>query len=82
VRGNPGDLPAAGVCYRCLIQGSEDDQIPPELPDRWAEDGRRRQGRLLWTVTIIPLADHFDVVDPQSKAWGIVQTAVLKMVHG
>lgn len=77
--GNPGDLLPLGV-PQVLIQGSEDDQIPPELPSRWAEMARR-QGDAV-TVTIIPLADHFDVVDPQSKAWGTVQAAVLKMIHG
>jgi pimeloyl-ACP methyl ester carboxylesterase len=63
-----------------LIQGSEDDQIPAELPRRWAEMARR-QGDTV-TVTMIPSADHFDVVDPQSKAWATVQASVLKMVRG
>jgi acetyl esterase/lipase len=76
--GNPGDLLPLGV-PQLLIQGSEDDQIPPQLPGRWAEMARH-QGDTV-TVTIIPSADHFNVVDPQSKAWSIVQAAVLKMVH-
>jgi acetyl esterase/lipase len=76
--GNPGDLLPLGV-QQILIQGSEDDQIPPQLPGRWAEMARH-QGDTV-TVTIIPSADHFDVVDPQSKAWGIVQAEVLKMVQ-
>lgn len=63
-----------------LIQGSEDDQIPLELLGRWAEMARG-QGDTV-TATIIPSADHFDVVDPQSKAWSVVQAAVLTMVHG
>lgn len=77
--GNPGDLLPLGV-PQVLIQGAEDDQIPPQLPGRWAERSRR-QGDTV-AVTIIPSADHFDVIDPQSKAWDIVQAAVLKMIHG
>jgi acetyl esterase/lipase len=77
--GNPGDLLPLSV-PQVLIQGSQDDQIPPELPGRWAEMARR-QGDAV-TVTIIPSADHFDVVDPQSKAWPTVQAAVLTMVRG
>jgi len=77
--GNPGDLLPLGVAQE-LIQGSEDDQIPPELPGRWAEMARR-QGDTV-TVTIIPSADHFEAVDPESNAWVRVQAAVLKMVHG
>jgi pimeloyl-ACP methyl ester carboxylesterase len=77
--GNPGDLLPLGV-PQVLIQGSEDDQIPPQLPARWAEMARR-QGDTV-TVTILPLADHFDVVDPESKAWATVRAAVLKMTRG
>jgi acetyl esterase/lipase len=77
--GNPGDLLPLGV-PQVLIQGAEDDQIPPELPGRWAGMARR-QGDVA-TVTIIPSADHFDVVDPESKAWPSVQAAVLRMVRG
>jgi acetyl esterase/lipase len=77
--GNPGDLLPLGV-KQVLIQGSEDDQIPPGLPDRWAEMARK-QGDAV-TVTMIPSADHFDIVDPQSKAWGTVQAAVLTMLRG
>ena len=76
--GNPGDLLPLGV-PQVLIQGSDDDQIPPELPRRW-EEMARRQGDTV-TVMMLPSADHFDVVDPQSKAWATVQAAVLKMVH-
>jgi acetyl esterase/lipase len=77
--GNPGDLLPLGV-PQVLIQGSEDDQIPSELPGRWAEMARR-QGDTV-TVTMIPSADHFDVVDPQSKVWAVVQAAVLTMARG
>jgi acetyl esterase/lipase len=77
--GNPGDPLPLGV-PQILIQGSEDDQIPSELPARWAEMARH-QGDAV-TVTMIPSADHFDVVDPQSKAWATVQAAVLTMVRG
>ena len=76
---NPGDLLPLGV-PQVLIQGSEDDQIPPELPGRWA-DMARRQGDTV-TITMIPSANHFDVVDPQSKVWAVVQAAVLTMARG
>ena len=71
---NPGDLLPLGV-PEILFQGSEDDQIPPTLPERWA-DNARRQGDSA-TVMIIPGADHFDVVDPESKAWPLIRSAVL-----
>jgi acetyl esterase/lipase len=76
--GNPGDLLPLNM-PQILIQGSDDGQIPPQLPTRWAEIARRHGDAV--TVTIVPGADHFDLVDPQSKAWPMVQSAVLKLLH-
>jgi acetyl esterase/lipase len=71
--GDPGELlPIATPQW--LVQGTEDDQIPPELPKRWAENGGRMGNRV--TVEMIQNADHFDVVDPESKAWPKVLGAV------
>ena len=74
--GNPGDLLPLGA-KQILIQGTEDQQIPPKLPSRWAENARR-QGDVVEVVTI-PLADHFDIVDPESKAFDKVRLAVKQM---
>ncbi len=62
-----------------LIQGADDDQIPPDLPRRWAEKSRGLGDQV--TVTILPGAGHFDVVDPESKAWPTVQAAILHCLH-
>jgi dipeptidyl aminopeptidase/acylaminoacyl peptidase len=61
-----------------LIQGTEDDQIPAELPPRWAEKSQRLGDTV--TLSMIPSADHLDVVDPESAAWGTVREGVRKMV--
>ncbi len=76
--GNPGDLLPLNV-PQILIQGIDDSQIPPQLPSRWADMAQRCGDHV--TVKLIPGADHFDVVDPQSSAWPVVQAAVLKLVH-
>ena len=72
-RGNPGDLLPFGV-PQILIQGTEDDQIPPGLPARWARAAGEAGDDV--TVKMIPGADHMDVVDPESKAWEVVRAAV------
>jgi acetyl esterase/lipase len=74
--GNPGDLLPFHV-PQFLIQGSADDQIPPELPALWAGMARRLGDTA--TVNMIPSADHFDVVDPESGAWRTVRDCVRKM---
>jgi acetyl esterase/lipase len=76
--GNPGALLPLSV-PQILIQSADDGQIPPQLPAMWA-DMARRQGDDV-TVTIVPGVDHFDVVDPQSKAWASVLAAVQKLLH-
>ena len=77
--GNPGELlPLA--CPQFLLQGTDDDQIPPQLPIRWAERGHLRREQV--AVDIIAGADHFDVVDPESKAWPRVMAAIRKGLGG
>ncbi len=75
--GNPGELLPLNV-PQILIQGTDDDQIPLQLPQRWAERGRRMGEHV--AVEIIPGADHFDIVDPQSNAWPQVQAAIERML--
>ena len=75
--GNPGDLLPLNT-PQVLLQGSLDGQIPPQLPVRWTARGHR-MGE---TVTFGPIAgaDHFDVVDPESKAWPKVRDAVKRLL--
>jgi acetyl esterase/lipase len=75
---NPGDLLPLGV-PQVLVQGEYDDQIPSTLPVRWADNARRQGDHV--DVKIIAAADHFDVVDPESKAWTIVRESVLGLLH-
>lgn len=70
--GDPGFLLPLGV-PQVLLQGTEDAQVPPLLPQRWAEKARRQGDRA--GVVMIPHADHFDVVDPESAAWPLVRGA-------
>jgi acetyl esterase/lipase len=77
--GNPGELLPLGV-PQWLIQGTEDGQIPPGLPGRWADEARRQGDHV--TVTVVAGADHFDLIDPESKAWPVVVGAVKAAVFG
>ena len=75
--GNPGDLLPLNV-PQMLLQGSLDAQIPPELPVRWTARGHRIGETVAFER--IANADHFDVVDPESKAWPRVQDAVKRLL--
>jgi acetyl esterase/lipase len=76
--GNPGDLLPFHV-PQVLFQGTDDDQIPPGLPSRWAANSRGLGDTV--TVDILPSADHFDVVDPESLAWVKVRDAICKLIR-
>lgn len=67
--GNPGDLLPFNA-RQILIQGTADDQIPPELPSRWAQMACKLGSAA--SVRMISGADHFDVVDPDSAMWSTV----------
>ena len=75
---DPAELLPLGI-PQILVQGSNDDQIPPTLPMRWAQ-AASRQGDSV-EVKTVPGADHFDVVDPESKAWPVSRDAMLKLLH-
>ncbi len=77
--GDPGELLPLGV-HQVLIQGTSDQQIPPSLPDAWAKKARRLGDSV--TVTIIPGADHFDIVDPDHGEFEVVRTAVRQILVG
>lgn len=64
--GNPGDLLPLQA-PQILLQGTDDDQIPPELPVRWATLAHSRGSHA--SVHLLPGADHFDLVDPESHVW-------------
>lgn len=76
--GNPGDLLPFNV-PQTLIQGTEDDQIPPDLPSRWAALAHRAGDTA--TVNLLPNATHFDIVDPESAAWPSVRRAFLQALR-
>lgn len=77
--GNPGDLLPFNL-PQWLLQGTEDNQIPPSLPDRWAQNARKVHD--LVTVQILNGANHFDVVDPESAAWPAVKAVFRQACFG
>jgi pimeloyl-ACP methyl ester carboxylesterase len=74
---DPGELLPLGV-PQTLIQGSDDEQIPADLPRLWAQEARK-QGDAVELV-LLTGAGHFDVVDPESSVWPQVQSALTKML--
>jgi acetyl esterase/lipase len=62
-----------------LIHGTRDDSVPLEVSQAYAKAARAVND----TVTFIVLdrVDHFDVIDPHSKAWAITIKELQKLVN-
>lgn len=89
IGGAPGDWPdryaSASPIERLpiriplrLIHGRDDTIVPLELSERFTERARERGDN----VQLIALsgAGHFEVIDPLSAAWTVVEAAVLQML--
>ncbi len=78
--GDPGHLLPLQA-PQVLLQGTADDEIPAEVPARWAAKSRGSGSHA--TATMLPGADHLDVVDPESNAWPTVLGQVQHLLrHG
>jgi acetyl esterase/lipase len=75
---SPIELLPLGV-PQALITGAEDQIVPPQWGADYGEAARRAGDRV--TVTTVPEAGHFEVIVPTTKAWKIVEAAVLGMVQ-
>lgn len=85
--GSPGQVPeryAAGdpgalrplKLPQFMLQGVDDDQIPAELPMRWAQRGRDLDETI--EMTMLAGADHFALVDPESDRWPVIRDSLLR----
>jgi acetyl esterase/lipase len=63
-----------------VVYGTADDDVPTMLSKNYSA-AKKKAGEDLRLVEIAG-ADHFDLVDPRSKAWGAVETAVLGWYQG
>jgi len=75
--GDPGELLPFNI-PQILLQGTEDDQIPPGLPAYWAERAKKVGDTV--TVSILRGVDHLDVSDPASSAWPAVLQATRQLL--
>jgi acetyl esterase/lipase len=94
LRGTPSQVPdhyreadpmqlAIPRARQWLIHGSADDIVPPAFSRDYVAAKQKRAGPEKEDVHLleIPLADHFDLIDPRTPAWKQVEPAVLNLVN-
>lgn len=64
---------------RVLIHGSADEIVPPALSIQYVE--ARKGDRSVVRLIELPGAGHFDVIDPESPIWRVVEREVTVLLH-
>jgi pimeloyl-ACP methyl ester carboxylesterase len=64
-----------------LIHGTSDDVVPPAFSRDYVNIKRKRTGQKKEEARLLEItaADHFDLIDPGSKAWKEVEKTVLEL---
>jgi len=57
-----------------LVHGGADDVVPPSLSKDYVSAKPKEDAKLV----MLPDAEHFDIVDPRSRAWAEVERVVLR----
>jgi acetyl esterase/lipase len=87
LRGSPSEVPdhyreadpmqlSLPQARQWLIHGSDDDVIPPELSREYVTTKQKSRQKEDVHLLEIRGADHYDLIDPRSKAWERVQKTV------
>ena len=65
-----------------LVHGIADDVVPPAFSRDYVDRKNKRAGKDKEDVHLLEIAgaDHFDVIDPLSKAWKQIEQTVLSVV--
>jgi acetyl esterase/lipase len=94
LRGTPSEVPdhyreadpmqlSIPQARQWMIHGAADDIVPPEFSRDYVAAKKKLAGAKKEDVHVleIPLADHFDLIDPRSKAWVQVEAAALELLR-
>ena len=78
IAASPAAMLPLGVS-QVLIHGTSDDSVPLEVSQAYANAARAVNDVV--TFIVLDGADHFDVIDPHSKAWAITIKELQKLVN-
>ena len=76
-KASPIELLPIGPRQR-LIHGASDNIVPIDISRRYVEAAKQKKSNA--TLTEIPDCGHFDLIDPRSKAWPIVEHTTLQIL--
>jgi acetyl esterase/lipase len=62
-----------------LLHGTEDPDVPVEMSEQYALQAQEAGDEVM--LVLLPGASHFEVIDPHSTEWAIVEGAVLEALE-
>jgi pimeloyl-ACP methyl ester carboxylesterase len=67
---------------QCVVQGTRDDIVPPDFARSYAASKKKDTGKHREDVRLLEIsgAGHFDMIDPRSAAWKVIEKTVLEMI--
>lgn len=74
---SPADRVPLGVPTR-ILHGAADDIVPLEISASFEKAARKTGDDC--RLAALPEADHFDLIDPRSAVWPVVERAVLELL--
>jgi len=75
---DPAQLALGKTTFQWLIHGAKDDVVPCSFSRNYVEM-KKSKGESV-TYVEIPGANHFDLIDPRSPAWKIVEDRVIELL--
>jgi acetyl esterase/lipase len=93
LRGTPGEVPdhyreadpmqlSIPQARQYLIHGSADDIVPPAFSRDYVSAKQRRAGKEKEDAHLVEIsgAGHFDVIDPRTSVWKVVEQTLLQLL--
>jgi dipeptidyl aminopeptidase/acylaminoacyl peptidase len=65
-------------CRQLLIHGTGDDTVPVQMSRDYVKQKQQKHENV--SLLEIPKAGHLDIIDPESKAWPLIEKAVTMLV--
>jgi acetyl esterase/lipase len=66
-------------CRQIVVHGAADDVVPPAFSRDYVTKKKKANEKV--ELLEIDKADHFDLIDPRSAAWALVEKAALELVQ-
>jgi len=73
---DPMRLQVPATIQQWILHGTKDDVVPPDFSRAYVETKKKKKENV--HLLEVESADHFDLIDPHSAAWKVIEPCVLQ----